>query len=155
MGTGPGRPLQPAPAARQAKGIQRAGVSYANPGQDGLNLKARTSMDLILWRHAEAEDGPPSGPDAARELTARGRKQAMKMAGWLDRNLPSGCRILCSPARRTVQTADALGRKFRIHADLGIDGQPQRMLQLANWPLAREPVLLVGHQPTLGRLASL
>lgn len=112
-------------------------------------------MDLILWRHAEAEDGLPGAPDAGRELTARGRRQAMKMAGWLDRNLPSGCRILCSPARRTVQTADALGRKFRIHADLGIDGQPQRMLQLANWPLAREPVLLVGHQPTLGRLAAL
>ena len=112
-------------------------------------------MDLILWRHAEAEDGLPGAPDAARELTARGRKQAMKMAGWLDRNLPSGCRILCSPARRTVQTADALGRRFRIHADLGIDGEPQRMLQLANWPLARDPVLLVGHQPALGRLAAL
>lgn len=112
-------------------------------------------MDLILWRHAEAEDGLAGAPDAGRVLTARGRKQAMKMAGWLDRNLPSGCRILCSPARRTVQTADALGRKFRIHADLGIDGQPQRILELVNWPQAREPVLLVGHQPVLGRLAAL
>ena len=112
-------------------------------------------MDLILWRHAEAEDGLAGAPDAARELTARGRKQAMKMAGWLDHHLPSGCRILCSPARRTVQTADALGRKFRIHVDLGTDGEPQHMLQLANWPLARDPVLLVGHQPALGRLAAL
>jgi phosphohistidine phosphatase len=112
-------------------------------------------MDLILWRHAEAEDGLSGAPDAGRELTAKGRKQAMKMAGWLERNLPSGCRILCSPARRTVQTADALGRKFRIHADLGTDGAPQRMLQLANWPLARDPVLLVGHQPALGRRAAL
>lgn len=112
-------------------------------------------MDLILWRHAEAEDGLAGASDAGRVLTARGRKQAMKMAGWLDRNLPSGCRILCSPARRTVQTADALGRKFRIHADLGIDGQPQRILELVNWPQAREPVLLVGHQPVLGRLAAL
>ena len=109
-------------------------------------------MDLILWRHAEAEDGEP---DATRALTAKGRKQAVKMAGWLDHNLPSGCRILCSPARRTVQTADALGRKFRIHVDLGTDGEPQHMLQLANWPLARDPVLLVGHQPALGRLAAL
>lgn len=112
-------------------------------------------MDLILWRHAEAEDGLAGASDAGRVLTAKGRKQAMKMAGWLDRNLPSGCRILCSPARRTVQTADALGRKFRIHADLGIDGQPQRILELVNWPQAREPVLLVGHQPVLGRLAAL
>ena len=109
-------------------------------------------MDLILWRHAEAEDGEP---DATRALTAKGRKQAMKMAGWLDHNLPSGCRILCSPARRTVQTADALGRKYRLHADLGIDGSPQSILELANWPAGREPVLLVGHQPVLGRLAAL
>jgi phosphohistidine phosphatase len=109
-------------------------------------------MDLILWRHAEAEDGEP---DATRALTAKGRKQAMKMAGWLDHKLPSGCRILCSPARRTVQTADALGRKYRIHADLGVDGSAQRILELANWPAGREPVLLVGHQPLLGRLAAL
>src|SRR5687767_291721 len=98
MGTGSGRPLHPAQATRQADRIQRAGISDANTGQDAL--KARTAMDLILWRHAEAEDGLPGAPDAGRELTARGRRQAMKMAGWLDRNLPSGCRILCSPARR-------------------------------------------------------
>ena len=109
-------------------------------------------MDLILWRHAEAEDGEP---DATRALTAKGRRQAMKMAGWLDRHLPSGCRILCSPARRTVQTADALGRKYRIHADLGIAGDAQRILELVNWPTGREPVLLVGHQPVLGRVAAL
>jgi len=109
-------------------------------------------MDLILWRHAEAEDGEP---DATRALTAKGRKQAIKMAGWLDHKLPAGCRILCSPARRTVQTADALGRKYRIHADLGIDGSAQRILEMANWPAGREPVVLVGHQPVLGRLAAL
>jgi phosphohistidine phosphatase len=79
----------------------------------------------------------------------------MKMAGWLEHNLPAGCRILCSPARRTVQTADALGRKYRIHADLGIDGSAQRILEMANWPAGREPVVLVGHQPVLGRLAAL
>ena len=37
-------------------------------------------MNLLLWRHAEAQDGDP---DLARELTARGRKQAEKMAHWL------------------------------------------------------------------------
>ena len=98
-------------------------------------------MDLILWRHAEAEEGSEGEPDATRALTAKGRKQAMKMAGWLDHNLPSGCRILCSPARRTVQTADALGRKYRIHADLAIDGSAQRILALANWPAGREPII--------------
>ena len=42
-------------------------------------------MDLILWRHAEAEDG---FPDLKRALTPKGRKQAAKMATWLHKHLP-------------------------------------------------------------------
>ncbi len=41
-------------------------------------------MDLILWRHAEAE---MSEPDMERVLTARGQKQARRMAGWLTTQL--------------------------------------------------------------------
>ena len=63
-------------------------------------------MDLILWRHAQAEVGEP---DEGRALTQQGRKQAARMAAWLDRSLPNGCRILCSPTMRTVQTAE-IGR---------------------------------------------
>ena len=59
-------------------------------------------MELILWRHAEAEMGEP---DEGRALTAKGHKQAWKMAEWLDHNLPNSCKILVSPATRTVQTA--------------------------------------------------
>jgi phosphohistidine phosphatase len=109
-------------------------------------------MDLIIWRHAEAADGDP---DASRQLTPKGHKQAVKMAAWLDRNLPSSCRILASPTARTAQTAEALGRKFKLHDDLAPGSTPQRILQAVDWPDAREPVLIVGHQPTLGQLASL
>lgn len=109
-------------------------------------------MELILWRHAEAHQGMP---DLTRALSGKGRKQASKIASWLDANLPSSCRILVSPAARTVQTAEALGRKFRIHPDLGIDSTPEKILQAANWPNSREPVLIVGHQPLLGQIAAL
>ena len=108
-------------------------------------------MELILWRHAEAELGEP---DEGRALTGKGHKQAWKMADWLDRNLPESCRILVSPATRTVQTAEALGRKFKIHADLAPDKSPQDLLAAANWPDSREPVLVIGHQPTLGLVAA-
>jgi len=37
-------------------------------------------MDLILWRNAEAENGPP---DLERKLTAKGRRHAERMAEWL------------------------------------------------------------------------
>lgn len=109
-------------------------------------------MELILWRHAEAE---PGEPDEGRTLTARGHKQAWKMAEWLDRSLPNSCRILVSPTARTVQTAEALGRKFKIIAELGPQATPEGILASAHWPDSREPVLIVGHQPSLGNLAAL
>lgn len=112
-------------------------------------------MELILWRHAEAEPAEPDQPDAARVLTAKGHKQAAKMAEWLDSTLPSGCRILVSPTMRTRQTAAALGRKFKLCTDLEPGATAEKILAAANWPQGREPVLIIGHQPSLGQLAAL
>jgi phosphohistidine phosphatase len=109
-------------------------------------------MELILWRHTEAE---PGEPDSERALTAKGQKQAAKMGQWLDRHLPQNCKILCSPAKRTLQTVEALGRKFKTHPALFTDATPESILAAVNWPDSREPVLVVGHQPTLGQVASL
>lgn len=108
-------------------------------------------MELILWRHAEAEMGEP---DEGRTLTAKGHKQAWKMAEWLDHNLPNSCKILVSPATRTVQTAEALGRKFKIVDDLSPESSVEKVLAATHWPDSREPVLVIGHQPTLGQLAA-
>ena len=108
-------------------------------------------MDLILWRHAEAAQAEQPTEDMARALTVRGEKQAMRMAAWLDRQLPDSARVLVSPARRTEQTAMALGRKFKLHPGLGPDGSVQELLELAQWPTAKGCVLIVGHQPALGQ----
>lgn len=112
-------------------------------------------MDLILWRHAEAEDWLPgdetSGPDLNRSLTQRGEKQAARMAAWLDRQLPEGARILVSPARRCEQTALALGRKYKISTELAPDAIPAQLLELVQWPGHKHPVLVIGHQPMLGQ----
>ena len=112
-------------------------------------------MDLILWRHAEAEDWLDGDrqrkPDLERALTSRGEKQATRMAGWLDRQLPEGARILVSPARRCEQTALALGRKFKIRTELAPDASPADLLALVQWSSGKSPVLVVGHQPTLGQ----
>ncbi len=112
-------------------------------------------MDLILWRHAEAEewpDGDPqAGSDMERSLTPRGVKQAARMASWLDRQLPDGTRILVSPARRCEQTVLALGRKYKIHTELAPDATCEQLLALVQWPHAKSPILVVGHQPTLGQ----
>lgn len=111
-------------------------------------------MDLILWRHAEAQEWTQGCDDMARRLTSRGEKQAKRMAGWLDRQLPDNTRILVSPAVRAEQTANALGRKFKIRPELGPDGTVAQFLELVQWPDARGCVLVVGHQPTLGQTIS-
>lgn len=107
-------------------------------------------MDLILWRHAEAEDEREGLNDLERALTGRGEKQAARVAAWLDRNLPDGTRIFSSPARRCEQTVLPLGRKYKLREELKPDTLPETLLQAAQWPDAKQPMLIVGHQPTLG-----
>ncbi len=113
-------------------------------------------MDLILWRHAEAQDGPGGvlpqpARDQASSLPPPGDKQAFRMAGWLDRQLPEGARIFTSPARRCEQTALALGRKYKVRTELAPGASPAQLLELVQWPLSKSPILVIGHQPTLGQ----
>ncbi|MHB8915142.1 MAG: SixA phosphatase family protein [Thiobacillus sp.] len=107
-------------------------------------------MELILWRHAEADD---SSPDLARALTKKGRNQASRMADWLNPRLPQPVRILMSPALRTVQTAQALGRSCEEDAALAPGASVDTILTTAGWPDADGCVVIVGHQPTLGQVA--
>jgi len=108
-------------------------------------------MDLILWRHAEAEDRIP---DHARELTAKGIKQAGKMAAFLHQHLPQDHRILVSPATRTQQTVAALTGHFTLAPTIAPGASAQAVLHAARWPDAGGTVLIVGHQPTLGEVAA-
>lgn len=112
-------------------------------------------MDLILWRHAEAVLEQAGEDDLERALTAKGERQAERMAEWLNQRIAHSTRVLASPARRCQQTAKALGRKFRTVAAIGTGAGAQDLLLAARWPDAAEPVLLVGHQPTLGMAAAL
>ncbi|OYY94312.1 MAG: phosphohistidine phosphatase SixA [Hydrogenophilales bacterium 28-61-23] len=109
-------------------------------------------MDLILWRHADAQDDEA---DMARELTAKGRKQAEKVADWLRARIPDSTRILVSPAVRALQTADALGLEYEVIAGIAPGAMGVQVLSEAGWPDTTGTVLLVGHQPTLGDAASL
>lgn len=109
-------------------------------------------MELILWRHAEAEDGTP---DIGRELTAKGHKQAEKMAAFLRPRLPQDARILASPAKRTQQTVHALTKYFDTEPGVGPGASPQAILDAVGWPEGDGCVLIVGHQPSLGQTAAL
>lgn len=112
-------------------------------------------MDLIFWRHAEAEDFADGGEDMKRALTSRGEKQAKRMAAWLDRQLPEGTRVISSPALRCEQTVLALGRKHKLRSELAPDTTVDALLEVAGWPNSRSAVLLVGHQPSIGNAIAL
>jgi phosphohistidine phosphatase len=109
-------------------------------------------MDLIFWRHAEAFEPLEGQDDLTRTLTPRGEKQAKRMAEWLDRQLPEGVKVLVSPAQRTLQTAMALDRKYKVREELAPNAEPDQVLLAAGWPDAKMPILIVGHQPTLGQI---
>lgn len=108
-------------------------------------------MDLILWRHAEAEDG---WPDAARALTPKGRKQAERVGRWLKERLGEEFRVLSSPAVRARQTAEGIGAPVEEVPALGTGGDPESLLCAAGWPHTEVTTVLVGHQPTLGEVAA-
>jgi phosphohistidine phosphatase len=108
-------------------------------------------MDLLLWRHAEAA---PGDPDAARALTEHGRLQAQLMARWLAPRLPANLRLVASPARRAQETALALARSFETTESLAPGTDVAALLRIAGWPEGKRPVMLVGHQPTLGETAA-
>jgi phosphohistidine phosphatase len=105
------------------------------------------AMDLILWRHADAEEGYP---DLARNLTAKGHKQAEAVAKWLRSRLPKNTVMRCSPATRTKQTMEALTDRYEIVSDIAPGADRAAVLKAAGWPDAHGAVLIVGHQPTLG-----
>lgn len=108
-------------------------------------------MELILWRHAEAVDGLP---DLSRKLTPKGLKQASEMADWLRPRLPKQIRLVVSPAERAIQTASALSDDFEIVRQIAPGAPATAVLAAAGWPENKGVVVIVGHQPALGLVAS-
>ena len=109
-------------------------------------------MDLRLRRHAEAVERLP---DSTRERTGRGVHQAHKVAEWLESRRPKKLRVLVSPTVRTRQTASAFTKDFEIVPALGPGNDISSILGACGWPGGGGSVLVVGHQPELGRLAAL
>ena len=106
-------------------------------------------MELILWRHADAEDG---ADDLARKLTAKGEKQAQAMAKWLRARLPAKFALVASPAVRAQQTAGALDSSIETDNSLAPGASPAAIVKAAE--RRKGLVIIVGHQPDLGRAAA-
>ena len=116
-------------------------------------------MDLLVVRHAIAEDGRPGLPDAQRELTERGRQRMRLAVAGLRRLGLRLDRLEHSPLRRAAQTAELLEPLLAAH------GNSERCDALAEAPsdalldeLRRlihcDRVAVVGHEPWTGELVA-
>lgn len=116
-------------------------------------------MFLYLVRHAIAEDSAASGRDADRALTADGAEKMHRIAQGLRTLELQLDRVLTSPFRRAVETAEILASVFddtaiEILPHLAAGAEPAAVLSALK-PYARVGALaLVGHQPDLGTIAS-
>jgi len=113
-------------------------------------------MRIVLARHAKAEDGEGK-PDAERRLTKEGREQASILGKFLEATLGEVDEVWSSPLPRAFETAEIaakkIGPKVREEPLLAPGGD----LDQLRWKLSqldKSVVMLVGHQPDLGILAS-
>lgn len=109
------------------------------------------TIDLLLWRHAEAEAG---SDDLARPLSAAGHKQAERVARWLKRHAPKGIACYASPARRTQETLTHFTDAFTVEEAIAPGSTTSQVLAFLKWPNPTRSLLLVGHQPWLGESAA-
>jgi len=112
---------------------------------------------LHLLRHAEAEERSPAQLDEERRLTHAGEERMRLVARAIAAMEPGYGAILVSPLVRARQTAEPVakacgfGRKLVETEALAPGADPEAVLHevaRGGW----RTVLLVGHQPHLGRL---
>ena len=114
------------------------------------------NFHVIFWRHAEAEEalGSAQGDetDLRRSLTKQGRRDAALVAAWIKSQLPKPWTVLTSPALRARQTAQHLNDYPAVDVRLRPDADLAELLSIvAESPRDGGALVLVGHQPTLGR----
>jgi phosphohistidine phosphatase len=114
---------------------------------------------LFLLRHATAAMTAPGGSDFDRGLTVDGRQAAGLVGRFMADHGLIPDHILCSGARRTRETLDAVRTECPIDVDPLFSGEVYAPGSETYLPLLRqtpancEALLLVGHNPVIQRTA--
>ena len=113
---------------------------------------------LILMRHAESDMAKPGMVDHDRVVSQRGWTDSVAMARWLKAQKLLPGKILCSSARRTLETASILREAVPSLPDpdaikalyqAGTSALMEHLRRLAD---DDESVLVISHEPGLGSL---
>jgi phosphohistidine phosphatase len=113
-------------------------------------------MRLYLVRHGENN---PVEIDPDKNLSPKGREEIVKMADFLKSAAVFVDAVYHSGKARALQTAEILAPavqlsgKVSLHKDLQPDSKPEKIA--AELEGTNKDLMLVGHLPYLGKLASL
>ncbi|MDR2871640.1 MAG: histidine phosphatase family protein [Xanthomonadaceae bacterium] len=115
--------------------------------------------ELILLRHANAEPIGTGQTDFDRALSSQGLSEAADAGQWLASQKLIPDRVLCSPARRTRETLeavfDAIGDiEHQLESDI-YQASPGTLIGLIQAQQEVERLMLVGHNPGMERLLAL
>jgi phosphohistidine phosphatase len=118
-------------------------------------------MMLYILRHAAAVAWNPGTADASRPLTPRGIRRMQQAAAGMSAIGVRIDRLLTSPCTRARQTAQIVARVLpdspppQVCPDLAPSGSAaQLIVAVSDLPAPADRVMLVGHEPALGRLIS-
>ena len=117
-------------------------------------------LNLMLLRHAKSSLADAGQEDSDRPLNERGRRAAMAMGRYMSSNDLVPQRVLCSPARRARETWDLVAKELAAAPEILIVpeiydfGDGKALIEcLRRKAEAVQSVSLVGHNPSIGRLA--
>jgi phosphohistidine phosphatase len=114
---------------------------------------------LYLLRHAKSSWDDPALADRDRPLASRGRKAAARVARYIELEQIAPELVLCSPARRCLDTLEAiraaLGEAARVEVEEALygAGSGDLLRRLRKVPAATASVLFIGHSPAIQELA--
>jgi phosphohistidine phosphatase len=114
---------------------------------------------LVLIRHAMANNKQVSQHDSMRTLNELGELQAKNIAEQLKKRNYLPDYLLCSPAKRTLQTATILLHTLKLNpALIEIDntlysGDPEEILSSLCILTKPKQLFVIGHNPILSELA--
>ncbi len=109
---------------------------------------------LFILRHAKSSWDDPGLDDHERPLAPRGRRAAKLLAEHIRSSGIQPVQVLCSPARRTVETLEGVspGGEPLIESSLYSASGAEILDRLRQVPEGIESVMVIGHNPAMQML---
>jgi phosphohistidine phosphatase len=116
-------------------------------------------MELLVIRHATAEDESPGVDDAHRELTKDGKKEMKRAAAGLKTLVDAIDVLAASPLVRAQQTAEIVAKAYghlsvETVEELTPASDPRALADWLSRSASTNIVAVVGHEPHLGKLVT-